>query len=195
MSQADKEKWEQRYQDKVSVLPEPARVLSENLHLLPTHGDALDLACGRGGNALCLAKQGLDVTAFDIAETALKQLQQEVTAQGLSIKTICEDVTESLLNPDSFDVIVVSHFLQRDLFEHLKAAVKPGGLIFYQTFIADKPDNIGPSNPAYLLNNNELLKLFLDWYVCVYREEAKTGKLDKGFRNEAYIIAKKASER
>ncbi len=40
---------------------EVAQVLLRNRHLLPEQGRALDLACGRGANALWLAEQGLEV--------------------------------------------------------------------------------------------------------------------------------------
>ena len=37
--------------------PKPAQVLSDYAYLLPESGTALDLACGRGGNALFLARR------------------------------------------------------------------------------------------------------------------------------------------
>ena len=54
--------------------PEPARVLAENAHLLPASGTALDLACGLGGNALFLAREGQTVSALDISPVALAKL-------------------------------------------------------------------------------------------------------------------------
>jgi tellurite methyltransferase len=47
-------KWDARYRERDRI-PSPALVLSENLHLLPGSGAALDLACGLGENALLLA--------------------------------------------------------------------------------------------------------------------------------------------
>lgn len=194
MSLSDKDKWEQRYHLQTDTRPEAARVLSENTHLLPDYGTALDLACGRGGNALCLAQHGLNVDAWDIAENALEHVRVEAQRLSLDINLINQDVMQSPPDSNHYDVIVVSRFLERHLFQTLKAAVKPEGLIYYQTFIVNKPENVGPSNPAYLLNDNELLTLFSDWHVCVYREEGNTGKPELGFRNEAYIIAKKRGE-
>ncbi|PUD99067.1 MAG: hypothetical protein C3L24_11545, partial [Candidatus Sedimenticola endophacoides] len=47
-----------------------AEVLRQNLHLLPPWGRALDLACGRGANALLMARQGLRVSAWDLSPVA-----------------------------------------------------------------------------------------------------------------------------
>ncbi len=37
--------------------------------------------------------------------------------------------------PESFDVIVVSHLLDRTLAPALVAALRPGGLLYYQTSV------------------------------------------------------------
>ncbi|MGD8429109.1 MAG: SAM-dependent methyltransferase, partial [Ectothiorhodospiraceae bacterium] len=56
-----RETWEKRYGGADAAPAQPARVLREFSHLLPEAGVALDLACGRGGNAVYLARRGLDV--------------------------------------------------------------------------------------------------------------------------------------
>ncbi|MDQ7072446.1 MAG: hypothetical protein Q9N32_01260 [Gammaproteobacteria bacterium] len=47
-------KWDAIYQQKLQT-PTASLVLSRYSYLLPTHGVALDLACGQGGNALFLS--------------------------------------------------------------------------------------------------------------------------------------------
>jgi len=51
---SSKAKWNERYRAATGEL-KASRVLKENLHLLPDHGRALDLACGLGANAILLA--------------------------------------------------------------------------------------------------------------------------------------------
>jgi len=46
--------------------------LTQNQHLLPSQGTALDLACGQGGNSQLLAKAGLDVLAWDSSAVAIE---------------------------------------------------------------------------------------------------------------------------
>jgi tellurite methyltransferase len=188
-----KHKWDRIYHaaDAQSI-PEPARILTENAHLLPPAGTALDLACGLGGNALFLARRGLETHAFDIAAEALTRLDALSARLGLRVRT---DVRDVVLDPPpaaSFDAIVVSRFLDRSLVQPLTEALRPGGLLFYQTFTREKTAAIGPSNPAYLLGPNELLDLFRGLRLVVYREEGSIGDLAQGFRNEAFLVGRKA---
>ena len=174
-----------------SDIPAPAEVLLNNQHLLPEKGAALDLACGRGANALLLAEHGLTVSAWDISSAALEHLDQDANKNNLVLASECRDVTLKPPLPDTFDVIIVSRFLERKLVPDIRAAIKSHGLIFYQTFIVDKTDNTGPNNPDYLLAQNELLSFFKDWKILVYREEGITGNIEYGFRNQAMLIAQK----
>jgi tellurite methyltransferase len=92
---------------------------------------------------------------------------------------------------ESYDVIVVSYFLERKLAPALIRALQPGGLLFYQTHIRDKVDDSGPANEAFLLARNELLSLFSDLTVLVYREEGRVGDIRRGFRNRAMLVGMK----
>ncbi len=191
MNETTKKKWDKNYDSCSSDYPSPAEVLRQNQHLLPSQGSALDLACGRGANAICLAEKGLTVSAWDISASALEHLANEATNKGLIIELEPRNISEHPPKPNSFDVITVSNFLERELIDDIRKAIKPDGLIFYQTFIIDKVSNIGPSNPDYLLDNNELLNFFSEWKVVLYREEGLLGNVDSGFRNQAMLIAQK----
>ena len=93
--------------------------------------------------------------------------------------------------PASFDVIVVSRFLERDLVPSLVQALRADGLIYYQTFTAARVGDTGPRNPAFRLADNELLALFASLRLIVYREEGLAGDLNKGLRGEAMLVAQK----
>ncbi|MBL1141753.1 MAG: methyltransferase domain-containing protein [Proteobacteria bacterium] len=191
MNNQTKDKWNLRYNACLDNFPEAVEVISQNQHLLPDQGTALDLACGRGAIALCLAENGLETTAWDISSSALEQLSLQASERNLSIHTVTKDISEQPPEKNTFDVIVVSRFLDRNLMVHIKNSIRPGGLIFYQTYTKDKVNESGPKNPDFLLNENELLKTFSDWRIIVYREESTIGKIDKGFRNQAMLIAQK----
>lgn len=191
MNDKTKEKWDKNYNSCSSDYPSPAEVLRQNQHLLPTQGTALDLACGRGANAICLAENGLTVSAWDISASALKHLSNEAIKKDLEIELESRNISEHPPKPKSFDVITVSSFLERELIDDIRNAIKSDGLIFYQTFIIDKVSNVGPSNPDYLLEKNELLNFFNDWNVIFYSEEGLLGNIDSGFRNQAMLIAQK----
>lgn len=186
---ADRRKWQARYAEHSIGPSSPAEVLSHYQHLLPQQGVALDLACGLGANALLLAKHGLTTHAWDIAENALQSLQNEAEKSGLVIHSNCRDVVAMPPAVESFDVIVVSRFLHRPLIPQLITALRPGGLIFYQTFIREQVSEQGPKNPNYRLASNELLQLFSPLTIRLYREEGCCGDTTQGLRNEAMLIA------
>ncbi|OAI07431.1 methyltransferase type 12 [Methylomonas methanica] len=184
------DKWDAVYRN-TSAPASPAEVLSLHQYLLPKHGNALDLACGLGGNAMLLAESRLTVDAWDISSVALQLLQQQAAEKGLSITTRQCNISAETLTKQTYDVIVICRFLDRTLCNAIMAALKPGGLLFYQTFTRNKLDQQGPSNPEYLLANNELLRLFSPLSVIFYQEYAKLGDVRFGNRNEACFIGQK----
>ncbi|MEA3275349.1 MAG: class I SAM-dependent methyltransferase [Pseudomonadota bacterium] len=188
--EALKAKWDERYRRSERV-PPPAPVLLENLHLLPRSGRALDLACGLGVNALLLAQRGLEVTAWDLSAVAIERLQHQAKVRGRPIRAQVRDLQARPPRPKSFDVIVASYFLERDLAPALSAALCPGGLLFYQTFCTEAVSDCGPSNPAFRLATNELLGMFPDLIVRFYREEGRTGDITRGTRDLAMLVAQK----
>jgi len=186
-----KNKWDKYYDSNIKGSPSPSEVLYFNQHLLPVKGNALDLACGYGSNAICLAMNGLKVSAWDISKIALEKLSLRSKEFDFIINCEIRDVLQQPPEPDTFDIIVVSKFLDRKLIKHIRHAIKPNGLIFYQTFIKDRIIKSGPENPNYQLNENELLDFFEDWKLIFYREEGMIGNLSRGFRNQAMIISQK----
>ncbi len=185
-----REKWNQRHA--LVQQPRPAaRVLSDNLHLLPRQGEALDLACGLGANALVLAELGLHTTAWDISDLAIARLRQEAQRRHLPINAEIRDVLAEPPPPGAYDVILVTHFLARDLIPHLIAALRPGGLVFYQTFTLSRLTERGPTNPEMRLAENELLRLFAGLHLRYYREDDSYGDPAAGLRDLAALVAQR----
>jgi SAM-dependent methyltransferase len=162
-------------------------LLSEFAYLLPANGKALDLASGLGGNALFLAARGLTTEAWDLSAVAVERL--ELAAANLPLRARRRDVVMQPPAPESFDVICVAHFLDRGLCPAIAAALRPGGLLFYQTFSRERVDVSGPSTDRYRLDRNELLRLFDGLLVRFYRDEGCVGDTARGVRNVAQLIA------
>lgn len=186
---SEREKWDRRYRESDGREAQAARVLSENLHLLPATGRALDLACGLAANALLLAEHGLETHAWDFSPAAVEQVRARARERGLRIVAEVRDVVRRPPEPASFDVIVVSRFLERALVPFLEASLKPKGLLFYQTFTKARVDDTGPANELYRLAENELPRMFSSLRILVYREEGLVGDIRSGFRNEALLVA------
>ncbi len=183
-----RDKWDARYAQ-AELSPVPLEVLAENAHLLPGDGDALDLASGLGGSALFLAARGLHTQAWDLSPVATERLRR--LADGLPLRARVRDVVALPPSPGRFDVICVGHFLDRPLCRSIAAALRPGGLLFYQTFTRERVDDSGPGNPCFRLGRNELLRLFADLDLCFYREEGTIGDPGHGFRNRAQLVAQR----
>ncbi|MDR7928659.1 methyltransferase domain-containing protein [Acidithiobacillus thiooxidans] len=147
----------------------PLPLLKAQAALLPAQGKALDLACGRGANALFLARRGLETWAWDYADPAIAAVQQ--AAAGLSLHAQCRDVLAQPPEPDCFDVIVVAHFLHRPLFPILAQAIKAHGLLFYETWAGPYAGR-GPQNPDFRLRPGELNHAFPGLKLLMLEEDA-----------------------
>lgn len=183
-------KWDGRYAGAAGGVAAPLEVLAENAHLLPDSGEALDLACGLGGSALFLARRGLRTRAWDISAVAIEALRR--MAGDLPLSAEVRDLSAQPPPAGAFDVICVGHFLDRDLCPLIAAALRPGGLLFYQTYSLERVDDSGPGSDRFRLARNELLRLFPDLIVRFYRDEGAVGDARGGFRNRAQLVAQRA---
>jgi SAM-dependent methyltransferase len=123
--------------------------------LIATGGAVLDLACGRGRHARYLAGLGFQVEALDRDAAALAALS------GVAgLVTRCVDLEASFWPYASarFDGIVVANYLHRPLAPALIHALRPGGVLIYETFAAGNEKLGRPSNPEFLLRPGELLQ-------------------------------------
>lgn len=170
MSEDWRAKWDKRHAS-ANDIGNTAAVLTRNRHLLPSSGKVLDIACGRGANALWLAAQGLQVNAWDFSQAAIDRLQKHARRKQLTVHTQVRDVLKRPPKPETFDTIVVSYFLERELAPAIMRALRPQGRLFYQTFTREGSLDEGPRNPAFRLGPNELLHLFDRLLVRLYRED------------------------
>jgi len=139
----------------------PSSWLIENADILPRGGSALDLACGRGRHALLLASAGYSVTAIDNDAVAMTALREDATALNLPLTTSQLDLETGAvdLGTHAYDLILVIHYLHRPLFPAIVRALKPGGLLLYETFTVDQAAHGHPRNPEFLLQHGELASL------------------------------------
>ncbi len=137
----------------------------------------LDLAAGRGRNALFLAHRGCRVRAIDRSSEALLGLAQAAEREALDVVTEARDVeADPTLPREAFAAVVVCRFLHRPLFPALRAALAPGGLLIYETFTVEHAPFGKPTHPDHLLTPNELLHRFIDWRVLRYFEGVVDGR-------------------
>ena len=185
--------WNSLY-EKAEPIP-PANVLSENLHLLHDFakgkGRALDIACGLAENSFLLAKHRFQVDAWDNSKVAVERVNQKAKDLNLSVMAEVRDVINTDLPECFYDVIVMTHYLEQSMSDQIIYALKPGGLLFFQTYTREKTISSGPEDEKYRLKRNELLSMFSELHILLYREEGLAGNTALGFRNEAMLIGQK----
>lgn len=192
----DKRDWEEKYRGEELVFGrEPARFLVENLHLLPK-GKALDLAMGEGRNAIYLARHGWMVTGVDISEMAVAKCLKRAQEEGVAVEAIAADLTTYPIPEDAYELILDFYYLQRDLIPSIKAGLKAGGMVVFETYTVEQLQyEGGPRDPAYLLTPNELLGHFRDFRVILYRELVVDSEKEPGKKAIASLLARKPENR
>lgn len=170
MSTNSAQKWDEKYASAtLQTIANPCFALKQHSRLLPFNGKALELACGLGGNARFLAQCGLKVQAWDISDNALTVLNNWASIKQLPIEPLITDLEQMLLPYQQFDVIVISRYLDRNLFSQLVSALKPEGLLIYQTFLAPVQEN-APRNPDFYVKSGEFNQAWPELETLVYGE-------------------------
>jgi tellurite methyltransferase len=189
MQDAAKE-WDERYRQGRAMPDEPAALLVENLPLLPKSGKALDIAMGTGRNALYLASLGFRVTGIDLSPVAVEKCREKAERLGLSIEALVADLERSPLPSNDYCLIVNFYYLQRSLAPQIVAALKPGGVLVFESFTIDQLQfGWGPKSSDHLLHRGELREMFPDLETLLYHEGVVQG--DRGPKAVASLIGRK----
>jgi 2-polyprenyl-3-methyl-5-hydroxy-6-metoxy-1,4-benzoquinol methylase len=163
----DKERWNKYYDtDKYIFGEKPIRFLKENIHLL-RKGKTLDIAMGEGRNGVYLATKGFDVLGLDISEKGLEKAHQLASANKVKIATQVADLETHQLTKNAYDLIICTYYMQRSLFPQFMDALKPGGMALVETYNLDYL-KYKKFKRKYLLEDNELLKIFADYKIIKY---------------------------
>jgi SAM-dependent methyltransferase len=153
----------------------PSRLLVQVADLLPP-GRALDLACGRGRNALYLAALGWQVTAVDSNPAAIAALRAAAPSVDARIADL--ERHEFSIDPAAYDLICDFYYLQRDLFPEIRNGVRPGGMFAGAILLTG----------SYALASGELRTLFAGWKILYYSESPDPAHP----RPSASLIARRA---
>ncbi len=158
----------------------PADLLAEHASLFAEEvpaGPVLDLACGRGENGLFLAGRGLKIVLADRSGEALSEAARLAQEAGVEVELWPVDLEREGVNPlpeEAYGGILVFRYLHRPLIPCIRKALRPGGLLFYETYTTEQPRFGKPRNPAFLLQPGELRSWFEDWQILHYFEGLRT---------------------
>ncbi len=184
MTEKDRQRWDARYTAPgYKLIRPPNSLLTRWVKArLPGPGQArpraLELACGLGHNAMWLAEHGYFVVAVDISFEALRIARAELLRRALTGVTFVQaDLDDFLLPRSAFDLAIVFRFLDRRLFPAIRASVRPGGLVIYETLntghLARNPDTCAD----HMLLPGELPGYFPGWRILEARDDPMSSAL------------------
>ncbi|HEY4017165.1 MAG TPA: methyltransferase domain-containing protein [Pseudonocardiaceae bacterium] len=197
----DAQIWDELYSSREQLFSgNPNGVLvTEVAELEP--GQALDVGCGEGGDALWLARRGWRVTAVDISQVALDRAAEAGSDVAGQVAWTRGDLTSTPLPAGSFDLVSAQYFpLPREP-EHtalraLLASVAPGGTLLVAGHdLADLPPGHGHGlDPADFYQPSEIAKLLDEhWTVLIDEIRPRTAPAPEGTEhvNDAVLRARR----
>ncbi|MGI3202892.1 class I SAM-dependent methyltransferase [Streptomyces sp. GLT-R25] len=184
----DAQFWDEMYRSRDQVFSgDPNGVLVTEVTGLPP-GQALDVGCGEGADALWLARHGWQVTAVDISTTALQRAAAAAVDSEGRVAWTRADLTITPPPADAFDLVSVQYFplsLQPDhaALRGLLNAVAPGGtLLFASHDLADLPPRPEQGfDPGDYYQPDDIAKLLdHDWTVLINETRPRTAPAPAG---------------
>jgi rhodanese-related sulfurtransferase len=166
------EEWTGPLETGPSAVSGPSPWLVANTSLVPPGSRTLDVACGRGRHALLLAGAGYMVRAIDRDTTHMKRLGDLARRLRLPLDAEVVDLENGDvdLGDGEWGLVLVFRYLHRPLFPALVRALRPGGVLLYETYTKHPGARRKPSNPAFLLEPGELPGLVAPLEVVRQRE-------------------------
>ena len=162
--------WNTRYKEKTFAYGvKPNEYLKSVVEKLNLSGKILLPAEGEGRNAVYAAKNGFNVTAFDISTAGRDKALQLAGSEKVKINYQVGALNELNFKENSFDVIalVYAHFpseLRKEIHQKLITLLKPGGYIMVEGFSKKhleyqkvNPEVGGPKDLELLFSKDDLL--------------------------------------
>jgi len=170
-----RETWDARFSsDEYIFGTEPNVWLAQHADLLKPGMRVLAVADGEGRNSVWLAKQGLQVDAFDISPVGIDKARKLAHQQGVDINFSIHSVEDYPWSTGTYDAVVAIFIQFADpetraaLFKHMKSALKPDGVILLQGYTPKQLDykTGGPPNLSHLYTEDLLKESFSDLAIA-----------------------------
>jgi len=149
----------------------PALLLQEFIHLFTSEkmrGPVLDLACGDCSNGILVAAHDQDVVCYDKSRESLEAARECASKAGVRITVREVDLEVEGADPlpaEAFGGILVFRYLHRPLIPCIRKALRPSGILIYETYTLEQRRFGKPMNADHLLKPGELMSWFLDWEI------------------------------
>lgn len=154
---------------------EPNKVCYQVLQLLPPTKPLklLDIGCGEGKDAVFFARNGYDVSAFDISDAGIEKTKRLAEKNGVPINVFKADLLDYRLDTH-FDIIFSSGVLnyikpdfRQEIFDNYKQFTHEDGLHAFNVFV-NKPFIAPPpekESNSFKWYSGELLSQYHEWLI------------------------------
>ncbi len=178
--------WNARYRERTAPMEPSAFVRVEVAPLLYSPGRALDVAGGAGRHAVWLAQREWQATMVDTSEVAIEIAAKRAVSAGVDIDLVHADLTTDDLPAGPWDLVLIVHYLQRDLFPSVIDRLGPGGLLaFSVATVRNLERHERPARP-FVLDVGEAPSLVDGLEILHYGEGWSVED-----RHEARLVARK----
>lgn len=158
----------------------PSKMCFIVLELMPPirHLKVLDIGCGEGKDAAFFARNGYDVSAFDISTIGLEKLQKLCGGINTSVNSFRADINDYRMK-SQYDILFSSgvlHYikpeLRREIFENYKENTNTNGIHVFNVFVEKPFIEPPPENEpnAYPWISGELLTHYYNWEIIKFEE-------------------------
>jgi SAM-dependent methyltransferase len=163
----------------------------------------LSVADGEGRNSVWLARQGLRVDAFDIAEVGVAKARRLAAEAGVSVDFMVADCDSYAWPHAAYDGVAAIFIqfadpaLRQRLFDHIVASLKPGGTLLLQGYTPKQLDyrTGGPPQASHLYTPELLREAFADLDIVELREYEADVAEGSGHRGRSALIGLVARRR
>jgi len=156
--------------------------------LLGQPGRALDLAGGAGRHSIWLAERGWDATMVDTSEVAIDIARERAAESGVGLDLIHADLVADYLPAGPWDLVLMIHYLQRDLFPRVIERMSDNGLLAFSVATVRNIERYERPALPYLLDEGEAPSLVEGLRIVHYAEGWSIED-----RHEARLVAVKTA--
>lgn len=200
---AQLERWNQRFSvDDYIFGKGPNAFLASRRALFRPGMRALSVADGEGRNSVWLASLGLAVTAFDFSPVGVEKARALAREAGVKADHRVSDIFRWNWTEREYDAVVVifAQFMgaeaRKPLFEGMKAALAPGGVLVMQGYTPRQMDYLtgGPKENENFYTPELLREAFRDMEILHLREHDEIideGNAHQGMSALVDLVARK----
>ena len=127
-------------------------------------GKALDVGMGQGRNAIYLARNGWQVTGFDVSREGLGAAQKLAGEAGVKIRTELASDEEFDFGTEAWDLIAILYPIEKRSVFRVRQALKKGGIVVIECGHKEA------GNKPFEYETNELLKIFDGFRILKYED-------------------------